>query len=122
MRICVEKATKRILEMQSAADPGTLIQNAVNGGYDIGVIEELEVDAAGYASALAQDPIHVAQAQTVLVAQKVQADKEQAVLDNLPSWKQVSDSIDGAANLAEAKVIIKKLARVVYWLAKNSAT
>ena len=41
---------------------------------------------------------------------------------NLPSWLQVADAVDGIANLAEAKAFLKKLARVVYWLAKDSAT
>ena len=38
----------------------------------------------------------------------------------LPSWSQVETYLDGLANLAEAKVALKKIARVVYWLAKNS--
>jgi hypothetical protein len=45
--------------------------------------------------------------------------KAQAIADNLLSWSQVSDVVDAISNLAEAKVFIKKLARVVYWLAKN---
>lgn len=39
--------------------------------------------------------------------------------DNLPNWNQVSASIDNATSVAGLKIIVKKLARVVYWLAKN---
>jgi hypothetical protein len=49
------------------------------------------------------------------------AAKEQALIDNLPSWSQVDTAITNIANLADAKVFIKKLARVVYWLAKDKA-
>jgi hypothetical protein len=45
--------------------------------------------------------------------------KQQALIDNLPSWQQVSDAIDSATTIAALKVIVKKIARVVYWLAKN---
>ncbi len=41
---------------------------------------------------------------------------------NLPTWSQVSNAIDNANNLSDAKVILKKLARVVYLMAKNSDT
>ena len=51
MRKCRVKATKRIIEMQSAATPGTLIKNAVNSGYAVDTVEELEVDQAGYEAA-----------------------------------------------------------------------
>lgn len=47
--------------------------------------------------------------------------KAKAILDNLPSWQTVSDAIDAATTLAACKVIIKKLARVVYWLARKRA-
>ena len=49
------------------------------------------------------------------------AAKAQAIVDNLPSWSQVSASCDAISNLAEAKVFIKKLTRIVYWLAKDTA-
>jgi hypothetical protein len=38
---------------------------------------------------------------------------------NLPSWKAVSDAIDAATTLAAMKIIVKKMARVLYWLEKN---
>jgi hypothetical protein len=49
------------------------------------------------------------------------AAKAQDFLDNLLSWSQVDTAITNIANLADAKVFIKKLARVVYWLAKDKA-
>ena len=48
--------------------------------------------------------------------------KETAISTNLPSWSQVSTAVDNISSLAEAKAFIKKLSRVVYWLAKNSET
>jgi hypothetical protein len=48
--------------------------------------------------------------------------KETVISDTLPSWMQVSNAVDAITNLAEAKVFIKKLSRVVYWLTKNSET
>ena len=42
MRICTEKSTGKIIEMQSDATEGTLIQNAVNAGYIAAdVVEEV---------------------------------------------------------------------------------
>jgi hypothetical protein len=45
--------------------------------------------------------------------------KFQAIETNLPSWSQVETYLDGVSNLTEAKAALKKIARVVYWLAKN---
>lgn len=50
------------------------------------------------------------------------AQRQQDIVDNLPDWQTVSDSIDNATTIAAMKIIVKKLARVVYWLAKNSST
>ena len=48
-----------------------------------------------------------------------QAQKAQDIIANLPSWAQVETVIDNIANPADAKAFIKKLSRIVYWLAKN---
>lgn len=45
--------------------------------------------------------------------------KEQAFVNNLPSWQAVSDAIDAADTLAKLRAIVKKMARVLYWLARN---
>lgn len=47
--------------------------------------------------------------------------RSQAINDNLPSFSQVETACDNISNLTEAKAYIKKLTRVVYWLAKNKA-
>jgi len=49
------------------------------------------------------------------------AAKAQAFIDNLPSWSEISAAIDGVSTIAGLKVVVKKLARVVYWLAKDKA-
>ena len=50
----------------------------------------------------------------------VAAQKQSDIDANIPSWARVEAYLDGLANLAEAKVALKKIARVVYWIAKNS--
>ncbi len=45
--------------------------------------------------------------------------KIQDFIDSLPSWSAVSTSIDNIGSMADAQVILKKMARVIYWLAKN---
>jgi len=44
----------------------------------------------------------------------------QDMIDNLPSWAAVETSITNIADLAGAKAVLLKLARVVYWLAKST--
>lgn len=48
------------------------------------------------------------------------ASKQSAIIANLPSWTQVETACDNISDMAEAKAFLKKLAGVVYWLAKNS--
>jgi len=48
------------------------------------------------------------------------AARDAAILEALPSWAQVETACDNISTLAEAKAFLKKLSRVVYWLAKNS--
>lgn len=122
MRICIVKSTKHILEMQSHATEGTLIQNALNAGYTLDQVEENVVDAAGYASALAEDPVWIAEQAAIQAKADFEATKLQEIADNLPTWKQVSDAIDGVTTIAGLKIVVKKIAKIVYLLAKNSAT
>jgi len=56
-----------------------------------------------------------------LTQEALQAQRVQELVGNLPSWLQVSKAVDNISNLADAKAFLKKLARVVYWLAKNTA-
>ena len=55
----------------------------------------------------------------LLVIKAQYAAKKKAIDDNLPSWAQVETALDNISNLAEAKAALKKIARVVYLLAKN---
>ena len=45
MRVCLEKSTGKLIEMQSDPSHGTLIQNALKVGYLEADIEEKEVTA-----------------------------------------------------------------------------
>jgi hypothetical protein len=58
-RVCIEKATGKLIEMQSGeAELGVLTQNAVNAGYSEADIEEKIVTAEEYAVILeAQKPV-----------------------------------------------------------------
>lgn len=47
--------------------------------------------------------------------------RAQDIIDNLSSWSQVETAVDNISNIDEAKAFIKKMARVVYWLAKNTS-
>jgi len=121
MRICIVKSTKQIIEMQSHAIKGTLFQNAINAGYFSTDIEEKEVSDAEYVAAKAVDPNWIVEQQTIADRAATQKAKVQAMVDNFPSWSQVSTAVDNISNLAEAKTFIKKLARIVYWLACDKA-
>ena len=68
-----------------------------------------------------KDAVDVAEAAIAAEAARIAA-KEQEFLDNIPNWAEVSTAVDNIANLADAKVFIKKLARVVYWLARDTQT
>ena len=48
--------------------------------------------------------------------------KEQDIVDNLPSWSQVETNINNISDLNDAKTVLLKIAKVTYWLARNSAT
>lgn len=48
--------------------------------------------------------------------------KQTDINNNLPTWQQISDEIDGISSLTGMKIALKKIARVVYWLAKNQLT
>lgn len=76
--------------------------------------QTLRVHAKEIASAILTYP-----APEIVVTAKATA-KAQSITDNFPSWKAVSDVIDAATTLVAMKVIVKKMARVVYWLAKGT--
>lgn len=121
MRICVLKATKQILEMQSRAVEGTLIQNAIKAGYTAEQIEERVVDDASYAAAKLEDPIYISEKQAEAIKVSAEAAKIKEIKDNLITWSDMSDSIKAAATLDELKVIVNKIASITYLLAKNKS-
>ena len=51
MRICRDRLTSRLIEMQSDATPGTLIANAMASGLDPSTIEEIVMTHEEYAVA-----------------------------------------------------------------------
>jgi hypothetical protein len=67
----------------------------------------------------ARDSILAAEAAAEKAAEDLILAKKAAIETYLPAWATVSAAGDNIGNLADAKAFIKKLARVVYWLAKN---
>ena len=45
--------------------------------------------------------------------------RKQDIDGALPSWSQVETACDNISSLAEAKAFLRKLSRVVYWVAKG---
>lgn len=120
MLICILKSTNRILEMQSGAVAGTLIKNALAQGYKETDIIEKEVTPLEYQEALKIDPAMIAATAAAEAAKTLEQTKLAAIQDNLPDWATIKTAIENATTITALKVIILKLARVVYWLAKNS--
>lgn len=56
-----------------------------------------------------------------LAKEALQDLRTKELVENLPNWLRVSNAVDNISSLAGAKAFLKKLARVVYWLAKNTA-
>lgn len=102
MRICIQKSTNRVLEMQSGATEGTLLKNALNQGYKENDLEELDVDDKGYAAALAKDPVYIAQ-------QKAKQDKK----------SEIESDIDAADSVEKLKAVLKMMVEENYFSAKN---
>lgn len=48
MRILIDVATGKLIEMQSDARPGTLLKNAINCGYDPDAVQEMEITPEEY--------------------------------------------------------------------------
>lgn len=118
MRICVHKATNKIIEMQSLATAGTLISNAVRAGYIAGEIEERVVDNAGYEAAKLADTQYQADILAVKNEQKIIAD---AINLNLPDWATIDNAITNISNLADVKIFLRRLSRVVYCHVRNKS-
>lgn len=143
MRICVLKATGKLLEAQGVATEGTLIRNAINAGYVEADIEERVLSDADFATLIASLPEVIAKAQA-------EATKTADIMAHLPDWATVQAKFDqgttaldkaatdlaAATTLAAVRPVVGSIitvlkglvtvtlgmARVLYWLVKNSAT
>lgn len=119
-RICVEKATNKLIEFQQGKAPlGTLEANAVMSGYSAEEVEETYTDLSVQEAMVAHESASDATARVAREADAAQ--RIQDLVTSLPSWQKVSDAIDGAFADSQQRAVIKKLARVVYWLAKNTS-
>ena len=133
MRVCIEKLTGKLIEAQSGGDESNpqhlqaLITNAINAGYSEADTEAKYITDAEF------DIMMMKTTPEYLAAQARQQAKAQSIIDNLPSWSAVSGKFDTmaaavpTATNAQLKNILvelitasKKLARVVYWLAKDT--
>lgn len=56
MRVCVVKANNQLIEMQSNATEGTLLQNAISSGYSADDVEEREVTGEEYRVIISNQP------------------------------------------------------------------
>lgn len=77
MRICTQKSTGRFLEMQSNATEGTLIQNAVNAGFNSDDLEEKTISEEEFKTITLTFPT---EKQTTLVEQILASPADLAAL------------------------------------------
>ena len=113
MRICIRKSDKRIIEMQSNATEGTLITNALTAGYTLDEIEEREVDEAGYADALAEDPVEIAAKAKAEADAIAQAAKTVAIADAKDSISTIETAVEKAADLETLRKNVLELVKAV---------
>ena len=80
MRVCIKKSTGVLIEMQSDAKEGTLIENALSAGYVHEEIEEKTVTEVEYLQILDMQP-ELARHKTETELLKEQISTMQGVLD-----------------------------------------
>jgi len=100
-RYNIPPATQGVINLDENADPE--LGNAVAK-----LIYDGDGNISDVSSALLQ-------AASLLIAQR-----KQAVIDNLPTWLAVSNAIDAADTVIKLRAIVKKMARVQYWLARGT--
>lgn len=83
-------------------------------------VDQAEADALAAKLAAEQAAAEAAAIAQAALDAKIAA-KLAAITDNLPSWAVVETAVDNIANLADAKAYLKKLSRVVYWIARDKA-
>ena len=65
------------------------------------------------------DEFEALQQQIIAETAAKDAYKRKQIEERLPSWTAVSDAVDAAFTNTAQRNLIKRLCRVVYWLAKN---
>ncbi len=115
--VIILKSTGKLIMSQSGiANPEVMAKNAVSSGFKI---EDVEIKVV-------EDEVWE---ELYLLTTKAERDyatninsaKLSDLNSALPDWATVETNIRAVASLADAKAILLKLARVVYWLAKNKA-
>lgn len=105
-----EEKADEVLKAKVAKYQAQYDEAIANGTYKTRVQAQADYEAS---------PEYLAEQQAMADRLARQQAKMQSFIDNLPSWAVVSTAVDNIGNLADAKVFIKKLARIVYWLAKD---
>jgi len=125
MRVCRIKASKKIIEVQSGGETqahlDTLIQNAVNAGYNPSDIEALYMSDAEYQQAQALDPEYQA-LQSAMQANRQKLSDSKTGMKNQTGWATwTADQAEAWINtnvtdLAGAKTALKAMARAIIFL------
>jgi hypothetical protein len=68
------------------------------------------------------DPLILEFYATRLAAEEAQQARDTEIANAMPTWTQVDSAITNIGSLADAKVFLRKLSRVIYLHIKNSAT
>jgi hypothetical protein len=109
------KETNKIIGLQYSSAEGKLIQDAISKGYKSGDIEEKYISDNDFRKIKSSIPINVI-TKAAIVSREI---KNKTINGNLPSWAEVEKGIDNAKTIQDLQKIIKKMARVIYWLAKD---
>lgn len=134
MRLIYDTVTKVIYEVQSHATPGTLLQNCANYGIDLTNLVELEVDKPTYDAMKLEDPNWIAKLAKLQAEQDRIEKRRTDIALALPSWAEYRDEYTALIDAAQAadtlnkvkSVVVniarrlKKDAKILYWLAKDT--
>ena len=91
----------------------TLRQNAANQGYSEAEIDVRWVDEAGYAQALAEDPVEIAAKQAAIDREAAQAAKVTAISDAKATIATLETSVDKATDVESLKKVVLDLIKNV---------
>ncbi len=118
-RICILKATNELIEFQEGnASLGTLTRNAINAGHQAIDIEESYTNDDIATVLLTYESAIKRTVRLKRAADLIQ--RKQDIIDNLPTWQTTKDFIDAAFPDPKQNKVVSGLARVLYWLAKDS--